>query len=395
MGNDWIQQRLSSQLTNLEQASLRRSRRCVDALSTTECVVDGRRCLSFATNDYLGLTRHPRVLQAFAESAATQAGAGASGMIAGRSSCHVRLEEALARFESTESAVLFPSGFAANMGTLTSLIGPKDAVFCDRENHASLIDGCRASSGKFYVYDRGRIQDLGNAIERRRREFDAVFIVTDSVFSMDGTIADLPAICDIADQHNAAVIVDEAHGTGVFGVKGRGVCELQNVEHRVAVRIGTMSKALGGLGGFVTGSSALCEWLWNSARSQFFSTALPPSVCSAAQAALQVIADEPDRRATLQSRSQFARQQLREAELEMVFDGFTPPGSPIIAILLGDDGLAVRTSRKLLEKGLFLPAVRPPTVSAGDGKAANVSVLRSFRRANSASRVPASRCCQI
>ena len=254
------------------------------------------------------------------------------------------------------------------MGTLTSLIGPKDAVFCDRENHASLIDGCRASSGKFYVYDRHELQDLGSAIERRRCEFDAVFIVTDSVFSMDGTVADLPSLCDIADRQDAAVIVDEAHGTGVFGPTGRGVCELQNVEQRVAVRIGTMSKALGGLGGFVTGSSSLCEWLWNAARSQFFSTSLPPAVCSAALAALKVIVDEPDRRATLAARSQFARQQLREAELEVIFDGYTPPESPIIAILLGDDALAVQVSRKLLESGLFLPAVRPPTIPAGTAR---------------------------
>ena len=339
-------------------------RRCVEAVSTTECMVDGQRCLGFATNDYLGLTRHPGVVAAFAD-AATQAGAGASGLIAGRSLYHVRLEEALAEFEGTESALLFPSGFAANVGTLASLIGPRDAVFCDRENHASVIDGCRASAGKFFVYDRAELDRLGESIQRRRNDYDAVFIVTDTVFSMDGTLADLPQLCDIADCVCATVIVDEAHGTGVFGATGRGVCELQHVGDRISVKIGTLSKAIGGLGGFVAGSTTLCEWLWNTARSQFFSTALPPAVCAAATAAVQVIMREPERRRTLAARSMFARQLLHEAELDVIT---APHESPIIAVMLRDDNLAVRVSRQLTKNGYFIPAVRPPTVAIGTSR---------------------------
>jgi len=357
--------RLFNSLQNLESSDQRRIRRCVEAVSTTECIVDGQRCLSFATNDYLGLTRHPDILAAFADMAAKQVGAGASSLIAGRSPHHVRLEEALAEFESTESAILFPSGFAANTGTLTSLIGNKDAVFCDRENHASLIDGCRASTGKFFVYDRAELDRLVESIERRRSDYDAVFIVTDTVFSMDGTLADLPNLCNIAERSQSTMIVDEAHGTGVFGATGRGVCELQNVGHRIPVKIGTLSKAIGGLGGFVAGSATLCEWLWNSARSQFFSTALPPAVCAAAAAALQVISNEPERRRNLAVRSALARRLLQENELEVIA---APSDSPIIAVLLRDDELAVRVSRRMADHGIFIPAVRPPTVAAGTSR---------------------------
>lgn len=368
MQNDPVYLRIEASLKQLSEAHRLRERRCADGVSTTEYILDGRPCVSFATNDYLGLTRHPKVLQAFAHAAAEQYGAGASALIAGRSSLHQQLETRVAEFESTESAVLFPSGYAANYGTLTSLIGGQDAVFCDRENHASLIDGCRASAGKFFAYDRSDLDRLHEAIARRRKDFDAVFIVTDAVFSMDGTLANLPRLCDIAECYNATIVVDEAHATGVFGDSGRGVCELQQVEARIAVRIGTFSKAVGGLGGFVAGPRPLCDWLWNSARSQFFSTALPPAVCAAAMASLQVIREEPERRQWLMDRAIFARRLILEAGLQTVFDDVSPPFSPIIAIVLGDDERAVRVSRRMLDAGYFLPAVRPPTVAAGTSR---------------------------
>lgn len=368
MRNDPVYRRLQTSLTRLAGDHQCRVRRCAEAVSTTECILDGRRCISFATNDYLGLTRHPMVLRAFAEAAAGQAGAGASPLISGRSPFHVQLEETIARFESTESAILFPSGFAANMGTLTAIVGPKDAVFCDRENHASLIDGCRASAGKFFVYDRTDLKRLAEAVERRRDQFDGVFLVTDTVFSMDGTLANLPQLCDIAEKHSATVVVDEAHATGVFGALGRGVCELQQVEDRVGIRIGTLSKAIGGLGGFVAGSGVLCEWLWNTARSQFFSTALPPAVCAAATAAIQVIREEPERRQVLSERSIYARQLLMDFGFELIFDSLSPASSPIIAVLIGEDDRAVRVSERMLQENFFLPAVRPPTVAAGTAR---------------------------
>ena len=368
MQNDPVHQRIDASLKQLSETHRVRERRCSNAVSTTEYMLDGRPCVSFATNDYLGLTRHPKVLQAFATVAAEQYGAGASALIAGRSSLHEQLEKTLASFESTESAVLFPSGFAANYGTLTSLVRSQDAVFCDRENHASLIDGCRASAGKFFVYDRSELDSLHEAIGRRRKDFEAIFIVTDSVFSMDGTLADLPRLCDLAEAHNGTVVVDEAHATGVFGDSGHGVCEMQQVETRVAVRIGTLSKAIGGLGGFVAGTRPLCDWLWNTARSQFFSTALPPAVCAAAIASLHVIQEEPERRQRLMARAVLTRQLISEAGLKTIFDKVSPPFSPIVAIALGHDERAVRVSRRMLDAGYFLPAVRPPTVAAGTAR---------------------------
>jgi len=368
MSSESFNERIRAALARLTLTHRRRVRRCVESISTTECLVDGHRCISFATNDYLGLTRHPRVLAAFAQTAAVQAGAGASALIAGRSKQNAGLEKALAEYEGTESAVLFPSGYAANTGAITTLVGLNDAVFCDRDNHASLIDGCRNSAGKFFVYDRLDLERLSDSIAKRRKDFEHSFIVTDSVFSMDGTLAPLPQLCDIAESFDSTVIVDEAHGTGVFGVQGRGVCELQNVQHRIGVKIGTLSKAIGGLGGFVAGSEALCEWLWNNSRSQFFSTALPPAVTAAATESLRVISEESERREKLAAAAVFARQTLQECGLTVLFDQTSPESSPIIAVLIGDDDLAVRVSRRMLECGFFVPAVRPPTVAPGTAR---------------------------
>ena len=368
MSSDSFNERIRSALNRLTLTNRLRVRRCVEMISTTECLVDGHRCISFATNDYLGLTRHPRVLAAFAQNATLQAGAGASALIAGRSKQNAELEKSLAAFEGTESAILFPSGYAANTGAITTLVGLNDAVFCDRDNHASLIDGCRHSAGKFFVYDRMELERLSESIAKRRKDFEHTFIITDSVFSMDGTLAPLPQLCDIAEHFDSTVIVDEAHGTGVFGVEGRGVCELQDVQDRVAVKIGTLSKTIGGLGGFVAGAESLCEWLWNNSRSQFFSTALPPAVTAAAAESLRVIVEEPERRSRLAAAAIFARQTLQDCELTVLFDQTSPSTSPIIAVLIGDDDLAVRVSRRMLELGFFVPAVRPPTVAPGTAR---------------------------
>lgn len=368
MSSAAFNERIRSALARLTLTHRRRIRRCVESISTTECFVDGHRCVSFATNDYLGLARHPRVLAAFAQAASRQVGAGASALIAGRSKQNAELENTLAAFEGTESAVLFPSGYAANTGAITTLIGLNDAVFCDRDNHASLIDGCRHCAGKFFAYDRTDLVRLRESMSKRRNDFEHTFIVTDSVFSMDGTLAPLPQLCDIAETFDSTVIVDEAHGTGVFGAQGRGVCELQNVQDRIAVKIGTLSKAIGGLGGFVVGSKTLCEWLWNNSRSQFFSTALPPAITAAAAESLRVIIEEPTRRSQLEAAAVYARQTLRECEMTMLFDQTSPESSPIIAVLIGEDDLAVRVSRRMLESGFFLPAVRPPTVVPGTAR---------------------------
>ncbi len=371
MPADRFQQRLAKALQALKLEHQYRHRQETVRSGSVICRQQGRDYLSFATNDYLGLTHDPRVCQVFSEAAAEQAGSGASALIAGRSPAMSQLELALAAWDGTESALLFPSGFAANAGTIMAIAGPRDAIFCDRDNHASLIDGCRGSAAKFLVYDRQRLDRLQVALARRRHEFDLVFIVTDSVFSMDGTLADLNTLCEIADRFEAQMIVDEAHATGNFGRSGRGICELQGVESRIPVRLGTLSKSLGCLGGFAAGSHQLTDWLWNSARSQFFSTALPPALCAAAFRALQIVQQEPERRERLQARAIRMRQLLAAAGIPSMKTGgssadcrLNPEGSPIIGILIGDDARAVRISLQLRERGLLIPAIRPPTVPA-------------------------------
>ena len=354
MSLDW----LDSELQRLNAHDLLRGRRTIRPLGDGWCEVDGHRCRNFASNDYLNLAGDPRVLDA-AQRALSEGGAGAtaSALICGRTIWHERLEQAIADFEQTEAAVLFPTGFAANLGTIAALVRTDDAVFSDRLNHASLVDGCRLSGAKLRVYRHDRLdvleRELSKADSGARR-----WIVTDSVFSMDGDLAPLADLCDLAERYGAELIVDEAHATGVFGDNGRGVCELSGTESRFAVRIGTLSKAVGCLGGFVACSEQLRVWLWNSARTQMFSTALPPSVCAAAMASLQIIRDEPQRRQRLRSLSRQLAEPLRESGLNV------PKGvaGPIVPVLLGDAQPAVDAAGRLFDAGFLVGAIRPPTV---------------------------------
>jgi len=356
--------RLAHELRALGDSNLIRPRRTVTPVSATEYLVDGHRCISFAANDYLGLSQHPQVLKAFREAASLQAGATASALVAGRTVWHEQLERRIARFEGTESAVLFPSGYAANVGTLAAMVGPDDCVFCDRDNHASIVDGCRLAAGKMFVYRHNELSRLAAALHRRRSQFDRAFIVTDSVFSMDGVIAPLKELSRVAEQFAVDLIVDEAHATGVFGPTGRGVCEALSVTENVLIRVGTLSKAVGTLGGFVAASQSVCDWLWNTARTQFFSTALPPAVCAAASESLRQIRRDLDRAARLNRICRYARQLLNEVGLETIAGSV----GPIVPILIGDDAQAVSLSERLLRDGYFVPAIRPPTVRKGTAR---------------------------
>ncbi|MFM7037318.1 MAG: aminotransferase class I/II-fold pyridoxal phosphate-dependent enzyme [Planctomycetaceae bacterium] len=371
-----LQQRLASSLQTLASAHQLRSRSVVQRIDAVHCLITDRKLLSFASNDYLGLSFHPQVIHASQQSARLQTGSGASPLIIGRSPLQQQLEQQLAAWEQTESITLFPSGFAANMGTLSALAGPRDVIFCDRENHASLIDGCRSSQAKFLVYDRSRLDRLHITLQTRRSDYELAFLVTDTVYSMDGTTADLPALCQLASDCDAVVIADEAHASGIFGDRGTGICELQ--QQSVPVRIGTLSKAFGCLGGFTAGSQELGAWLWNAGRSQFFSTALPPALVAAAAAALHVIIQEPQRRWILQQRSALLRQLLGDfgvpvmvhpaAQADPAATQLSPVGSPIVAVAVGDSARAVNVSRWLLEAGFVIPAIRPPTVPAATAR---------------------------
>lgn len=364
MPSDKFQQRLATGLQHLAQQHLLRTRRQVQAISSTACVIDGQSCISFASNDYLGLAHHPDVVHAFAAEAGKQVGSRASALVMGRTSSHEELERDIADFEHTGAAILFPTGYAANLGALTSLISARDAVFCDHDNHASIVDGCRSSAGELLVYRHQHLDRLHDSLRKRRSQFDQVFVVTDSVFSMDGKLAPLESLAEIAEEFDAILIVDEAHGTGVFGEHGRGVCEQQQVEQRIPIRIGTLSKAIGALGGFVAADQVICDWLWNTARSQFFSTALPPAVCAAAGASLKVIQHQPELRERLHARCRFAREELQRLDLQSMVGS----QGPIIPVMIGDDTLAMDVSRQLQQAGFFVPAIRPPTVAPGTAR---------------------------
>ena len=355
---------LADELAAIDRDMLRRPRREGRRLAGGKIMRDGRELLDFASNDYLGLSNDSQVVAAAAAALADYGiGSGASALVTGRSSWHAVLERSLAAFEGEDDAVLFPTGYAANVGTLTSLISANDVVFCHRLNHASLVDGCRLTGATLRLFRSDRLNDL----ERRlaaATAFSRRWIVTDGVFGMDGTVAPLADLCTIAERYDAAVIVDEAHGTGVLGRNGRGACEHCGVEQQVAVRIGTLSKAVGSLGGFVAGPRPLIEVLWNHARPQMFSTALPPALCAAAVEAVRLIAERPHERERLARLSDQLRHRLRDAGLDVPGD----PGVPIVPVLIGDPERAVEVGQELDRRGFAVGVIRPPTVPRGTAR---------------------------
>jgi len=352
---------LRQRLARLDSEGRLRSARQVESLPNARCRIDGRELVNFGANDYLNLAHDSRVCDAFAGVANRQVGSTASSLIVGRSKYHAQLEDALARFEQCEAALLFPTGFAANLGTIQALAGRQDALFCDRDNHASLIDAARGTKAHIHVYEHQHRDCLSRELRRQRSEFEQVFLVTDGVFSMDGCIAPLDELCALAEQQSAAVIVDEAHGTGVLGEYGRGASEVTGVESRTLVRVGTLSKALGGLGGFAVGSRDTIEWLRNTARPQFFSTALPPAMCAAMLESLRIVQDEPERRIILRNLNRHARDTARSFNLDVLGNG----PAPIIPIVIPEESDVVHVSNQLQEQGWFVPAIRPPTVPPG------------------------------
>jgi 8-amino-7-oxononanoate synthase len=290
-------------------------------------------------------------------------GAGASPLVSGWTTAHNELAEALAGFEEVEAVGLFPSGFAANLGTIAALVGPGDAVYVDRLDHACLIDGARLSGARLRVFPHADVERLAAILDRDRGRFRRLLIATDGVFSMDGNVAPLAGLADAAEQAGAMLLVDEAHGTGVFGPDGRGAASACGVASRVHVKVGTLSKALGSLGGFVAGSRALVDWLTNHARTLVYSTALPPAAAAGAREALAIARSEPWRRDRVLGLGLGLARELAGA-------GFTvgPTAGSIIPVLVGAPERAVELAGRLRERGFFVPAIRPPTVPAGTAR---------------------------
>ncbi|QDV50491.1 8-amino-7-oxononanoate synthase [Gimesia fumaroli] len=358
--SEWIE----SDLRQIRDAALFRSRRTFRPLPGGRCVLDGQTLINLSSNDYLDLAHDQRLISAATAALAEMGvGARASALVSGRTEWHTKLETQLAQFEGTEAAILFPSGYAANLGVVSALASEQDTVFCDRLNHASLIDGCRLSGARLRVFRHDSLGKLKRELEKVTGEGKKI-IVTDSVFSMDGSLAPLVSLCDLAEEFQAILMIDEAHATGIWGATGRGLAEELGVAHRVMVRIGTLSKAVGTLGGFVAGSSAMIDWLWNRVRTQIYSTALPPAICAAACQSLEIIQAEQERRCILFERAEFLRNELQQRT------NVTIPSSagPIIPIILQDPDITMNIAAELQEAGFLVGAIRPPTVPEGTSR---------------------------
>lgn len=349
-------------LNTLEQQGLLRSLRVVGSATDAWVDVAGRRTLLLCSNNYLGLANHPELIAAAAEAAATWGvGAGASRLISGSLALHHQLEAELAEWKRAEAAVLFNSGYHANVGTIAALVGEGDAVFSDAWNHASIVDGCRLSRARVVVYPHNDVTALAAALASVRARNRLV--VTDSVFSMDGDAAPLAEICAVAEQYDAWVMVDEAHATGVLGPTGAGLVEELGLHDRVAVQMGTLGKALGCFGAFVAARRDVVQLLVNRARSLVYTTALPPPVVGAALAAVRLVRREPERRIRLRRNAHYLHSALRQAGVPLS----APPGH-ILPVILGAPEVAMRLSTRLLGEGVWVQGIRPPTVPPGTAR---------------------------
>ena len=353
----WIEDQLAAWTAR----GLRRTLKRRDTRQSAAVEIDGRRLVNFSSNDYLGLAAEPALAQAATKAAKEHGwGSGASPLVTGRSNLHAELEQRLAEFEGTEAALLFPTGFAANVGTVSTLACQGDVIFSDAKNHASLIDGTRLSAAEVVVYPHRDVDRLARLL-RESSSTGRRLIVTDSLFSMDGDLAPLAKLAELAEEHEAMLLVDEAHATGVFGPHGHGLCEHFGVEDGVHIRIGTLSKALGSLGGFVVGRQSLIDWLANRARTYVFSTAAPAAVCAAGLAALDLVKQQPQRREELLARAARFRQQLQAAGFET-----GDSESQIVPVILGTPERTMHYAESLASAGYLVPGIRPPSVPEGE-----------------------------
>jgi 8-amino-7-oxononanoate synthase len=354
---------LGSRLAQLDARHLRRTLRTLSGGPAPRVDLDGREVIQFCSNDYLGLAADPRLKQAAVDAVGQfGCGAGSSRLVGGTTSLHAALEEALAGLKATAASLVFTSGYHANIGVLSALVESGDTVFSDARNHASLIDGCRLSRATVVVYRHLDVEHLrrllASAPGAGRR-----FIVTETVFSMDGDVAPLEDLVDAARRWDASILVDEAHATGVYGPRGGGVVEELGLGADIAVQVGTLGKALGSLGAFAAGSAALVDWLTNTARSFVYTTALSPPAVAAALTAVDIVGREPERRQRLWDHAEVMRARLTDL-------GFRVGAhrSPILPVFVGDDERAVRLSAELLARGVLVPAIRPPTVPPGTAR---------------------------
>src|SRR3984885_3662022 len=353
---------IEARLDELSSLGLRRRTRLVSGPQGARVLLDGKPVLLLCSNNYLGLADHPRVREAAADAAMRWGvGAGSSRLVSGTMTIHRRLEESLAEFKGSEACLLFGSGYLANLGVIGALAGRGDVVFSDELNHASIIDGCRLSRAEVAVYRHRDMEHLELCL--RRHQGERRVIVTDSVFSMDGDVAPLEEIAELADTHGARVVVDEAHATGNPRPGGRGAVAAAGLEDEVDVIVGTLGKALGSYGAYVCASTEMVRYLVNTARSLIFSTAPAPPAVAGALAALELLRERPHRIQRLRSNARVLRRALAA-------EGFPIPESEmqIVPLIVGEERAAMRLCQRAIERGVFAQAIRPPTVAAGSSR---------------------------
>src|SRR5579871_3732524 len=360
---------LTDQLNDLKQKGTYFKLRVLDDEQAPVCTFDGKRVINLASNNYLGLTTHPKLREAALKATKKYGvGSGAVRTIAGTMKIHMELEEKIARFKNVEACVVFQSGFTANAGTVSAILGKEDFIISDELNHASIIDGARLSRATIKVF---RHKDLTDAEAKLKEVSDKPghkLLITDGVFSMDGDIGPLPGLCDLAEKYGAIMMVDDAHASGVLGRNGRGTIDHFNVHGRVDVQVGTLSKAIGALGGYVCGSRDLIDFLYHRARPFLFSTSHPPSVAATCMAAFDMLEGEPERIDRLWSNTRYFQGELRRAGFNV--GGINTPATetPITPVILGEGRTAMEFSRALFEEGVMGTGIAFPTVPEGKAR---------------------------
>ena len=349
---DWIEKSLST----IEKAGWYRQVKTINSPPGAMIEIEGRSLINFASNDYLGLAADQHLKQAAIE-AINHYGTGSTGsrLLSGHRQLHHDLECAIAQLKQTEDALVFSSGYLANLGTITALVGVRDLILADEYNHSSLKKGAVLTGGKVINYKHCDLADLEQKLSANRASYRRCLIITDTVFSMDGDICPLPEILDLGETYEAMTLVDEAHATGVMGKEGGGCVEYFNCTDRAPIQMGTLSKALGSLGGYVAASSTLIDFLRNRAPSWIYTTALSPAATAAALEATKIIHEQPQRRQNLWNHINFLKEALSDHSL-------LPSHSPILCLGLDNPQQAVKLSQHLQANGIFAPAIRPPTV---------------------------------
>ncbi len=371
---------LTEQLNELKARGTHFNLRVLEDEQGPECTFDGKKVINLASNNYLGLTTHPKLREAaLAATRKYGVGSGAVRTIAGTMKIHMELEEKIARFKNVEACVVFQSGFTANAGTVSAVLGKEDLIISDELNHASIIDGCRLSRAKILVF---RHKDLAHAEEQLasvKNQAGRKLLITDGVFSMDGDIGPLPGLCDLAEKYGAIMMVDDAHASGVLGRNGRGTVDHFQQHGRVDIQVGTLSKAIGALGGYVCGTRDLIDYLYHRARPFLFSTSHPPAVAATCIAAFDVLEQEPERIEKLWENTRFWKKEL--GLLGFDIGGRTTPASetPITPILIGDGGRTMEFSRELFKEGVLGTGIAFPTVPEGKARVRTIMTATHTR----------------